>query len=71
MSGPGTLPSDWPEQSGESLPADHQELVREGDVRQGQSEAGTGQGRPPRHQPQRKPQRGETSPLIGAFILDV
>lgn len=32
LSGPGTLPPDWPEQSGESVQTDHQELVREGDV---------------------------------------
>ncbi len=67
-SGPGTLPSDWPEQSGESIQTDHQELIREGNVWQGQSEAWIGQSCPPRHQPERKPQRGEGLLLIRVLL---
>ena len=32
FSGPGSLPQDWSEQGREGLPADHAQLVREGDV---------------------------------------
>lgn len=60
LSGSGSVPSDRTEQSGESLQTDHQKLVREGNVRQGQPEAGFGQSRSSGHQPQRKRQRGES-----------
>lgn len=59
LSGPGTLSSDWPEQSCQSIQTNHQELIREGNVWQSQSKIGIGQSRPPRHQPQRKPQWGK------------
>lgn len=48
--GPGSLSSYRPVQGGQDLPSDHQKQLREGDVRQGQSETGARQGCPPEHE---------------------
>lgn len=54
------MPPHRPVQGSEDLPSDHQEQLREGDVRQGQSQAGAGQGGPPEHEWTREcQQRGE------------
>ena len=58
LPGSGSLPPHWAEQGGEGIPPDHQELVRAGDVRPGQLEAGPGQGRAAEHErPREQPGR--------------
>ncbi len=59
--GPGQMSSYRPVQSSQDLPSDHKKQLREGNVRQGQSEAGARQGRPPEHEWTReRQQRGES-----------
>lgn len=55
--GPGSVSSYRPVQGRQDLPFDHQEQLREGDVRQGQSEAWARQGRASEHERARECQQ--------------
>ena len=57
--GPGQVSPYRPVKGRQDIPSDHQEQLREGDVRQGQSEAGAGQGCAAEHEwPGKRQQRG-------------